>query len=52
MDKKTVVITEKDGKYQIQNNGISEFALIGILESVVFDMKSAGRGEPLSSKKK
>jgi hypothetical protein len=48
MNERTVVITEKDGKYQIQNNGIPEFALIGILECIVFDMKNAGRrSEPV-----
>jgi Asp-tRNA(Asn)/Glu-tRNA(Gln) amidotransferase A subunit family amidase len=45
MNEKTVVITEKDGTYQIQNNGISEFALLGILECIVFDMKSTRRNE-------
>jgi len=43
MDEKTVIITEQDGTYQIQNNGISDFALLGILECIVFDMKSDGR---------
>lgn len=43
MDKKTVVITEQDGNYDIRNDGISEFALLGILECIVFDMKTAGR---------
>lgn len=46
MDKKTVVITEKDGNYDIRNDGISEFALLGILECIVFDMKTAGRKAP------
>jgi hypothetical protein len=41
MDDKTVVITEKDGYYEVENNGISEFALIGILECILFDMKTA-----------
>ena len=51
MSERTVVITEKDGKYQIQNNGISELALIGILECIVFDMKSSRRDEmPLEQK--
>jgi len=45
MNEKTVVITEKDGTYQIQNNGISDFALLGILECIVFDMKSDDRRE-------
>lgn len=45
MNEKTAVITEKDGTYQIQNNGISEFALLGILECIVFDMKSTRRNE-------
>jgi hypothetical protein len=43
MDERTVVITEKDGTYQIQNNGMTEFALLGILECIVFDMKTANR---------
>ncbi len=46
MDKKTVVITEQDGAYKIENNGISEFALLGILECIVFDLKTAGREKP------
>jgi hypothetical protein len=45
MDKRTVVVTERDGKYQIQNNGMTEFELLGILECIVFDMKNAGRME-------
>ena len=49
MSENTVVITERDGKYHITNNGISEFALLGILECIVFDMKTAKRHE-LSSK--
>ncbi|MGI8494376.1 MAG: hypothetical protein ACR2L1_03545 [Pyrinomonadaceae bacterium] len=43
MDEKTVIITELDGRYKVENKGISEFALLGILECIVFDMKSAGR---------
>jgi hypothetical protein len=43
MSEKSVVITESGGKYQIQNNGMSEFALIGILECIVFDLKTANR---------
>ena len=31
MDEKTVVITERNGNYRIQNNGMSDFALLGIL---------------------
>ncbi len=49
MSENTVVITERDGKYHINNNGISEFALLGILECIVFEMKTAKRQE-LSSK--
>ncbi len=49
MSENTIVITEKDGKYQIKDNGISEFALLGILECIVFDMKYAKR-QALSSK--
>ncbi len=33
MDEKTVVITEEDDSYKIQNSGISEFALLGILDA-------------------
>jgi hypothetical protein len=47
MNEKTVVITERDGVYQIQNNGISEFALLGILECIVFNMKSTDRREAM-----
>ncbi len=47
MNEKTVVITEGDGTYQIQNNGISEFTLLGMLECIVFDMKSADRREAM-----
>jgi hypothetical protein len=41
MSEKTVVIAETDDGYLIQNNGISDFALIGILECILFDMKTA-----------
>lgn len=47
MQDKTVVITEKDGAYTIQNNGIAEFALLGILECIVFEMKTARRESPI-----
>jgi hypothetical protein len=43
MSEKTVVITEKEGGYEIENNGISEFTLIGMLECILFDLKTAGR---------
>ncbi len=43
MSEKTVVITEKEGRYEIENNGISKFALIGMLECILFDLKTAGR---------
>ncbi len=45
MSEKTVIITEKDGKYQMENNGITEFALIGILECALFDLKTAAERE-------
>ena len=41
MNEKTVVITEVNGKYRVENNGFSDFALLGILECIVFDMKNA-----------
>lgn len=43
MGENTVVITERDGKYAVQNNGIPEITLIGILECLVFEMKSVKR---------
>jgi hypothetical protein len=43
MSGNTVVITGKDGKYQILNNGLSEFALLGILEGIGFDLKNVRR---------
>lgn len=49
MNEKTAVITEQEGKYTIENRGISDFALIGILECILFDLKSAQRGEPLTA---
>lgn len=45
MNENSVVITEKDGKYQITNHGISEFALLGILECIVYEMKTVARRE-------
>jgi hypothetical protein len=45
MRENSVVITESGGKYHIQNNGIPEFALIGILECIIFDLKTAKRQE-------
>ncbi len=49
MSESTVIITEKDGSYQIQNNGMSDFALIGVLESIVFDLKKVNRrAEPVA----
>ncbi len=52
MNENTVIITECDGTYEIRNNGVSEFALLGILECIVFDMKSAGRRHAHSEPKK
>ena len=52
MNEKTIVITETDGKYQIQNNGVSEYALIGILECVLFDLKSANHNKPFAEQAK
>lgn len=36
---------ESEGIYRVQNDGLSEFELIGILECLVFEMKSARRQE-------
>ncbi len=52
MSEKTVVITEMDGKYLIKYNGIPDFALIGILECIVFDMKTTSRKLEISSEQK
>ena len=43
MSEKMIVITESEGTYRVQNDGLSEFELIGILECLVFEMKSARR---------
>jgi hypothetical protein len=43
MSEKTITITESEGTYRVQNDGLSEFELIGILECLVFEMKSARR---------
>ncbi len=45
MSEKTIIITESEGSYRIQNDGFSEFELLGILECIVFEMKSARRHE-------
>lgn len=47
MSERTITITERDGAYEIQNDGISEFALIGILECVLFDIKTARSAKPI-----
>ncbi len=47
MNEKTITITERDGEYQIQNSGMSEFTLIGMLECILFDLKSAQNRRPL-----
>lgn len=51
MDEKIVIITEKNGTYQVQNNGISDFALLGILECIVFEMKSVDRKKSVIEQK-
>lgn len=43
MSEKRLIITEQDGKYELRNEGISDFALIGILECLLFELKSARR---------
>jgi len=43
MSEKTIIITESEGTYRVQNDGLSEFEVIGILECLVFEMKSARR---------
>jgi hypothetical protein len=45
MAKRTIVVTEVNGKYQVQSDGTSEFELLGILECIVFDIKSARHAE-------
>ncbi len=50
MSEKTVVFTEHGGTYEIQNNGIPEFALVGILECVLFDLKTDRREKSVGKK--
>jgi len=45
MSEKTIIITESGCAYRVQNADLSEFEMIGILECIVFDMKSARRHE-------
>lgn len=45
MSEKKVIITEVSGEYEIQSNDLSDFELIGILESLVFELKNASRGK-------
>lgn len=45
MSEKTITIKIKDGVYRIQNSELSHFELLGLLECVAFDLKTAGRGE-------
>jgi hypothetical protein len=46
MSEKTIIITESEGAYRVQNDGLSEFELIGILECIIFEIKSAPRKAP------
>jgi hypothetical protein len=43
MSEQTIIITESEGNYSVQNNDFSEFELIGILECIAVEMKSARR---------
>lgn len=36
-----ITITESNGQYKIENGGVSDFALIGLLECVLFDLKNS-----------
>ncbi len=46
MGERTIIITESEGAYRVQNDGLSEFELIGILECIIFEIKSAPRKTP------
>lgn len=35
-----ITITESNGTYELENDGISDYALIGLLECVVHDLKN------------
>jgi Asp-tRNA(Asn)/Glu-tRNA(Gln) amidotransferase A subunit family amidase len=35
-----IIITESDGTYELESDGVSDFTLIGILECVLFDLKN------------
>lgn len=41
MSERTIIITESEGAYSVQNDSHSEFELIGILECITFELKSA-----------
>ena len=39
MSERSIVITEKDGTYQIHSSLLNEFELLGLFEQIVFDLK-------------
>lgn len=41
MSEKTIIITESEGGYSVQNDSLSELELIGIFECITFELKSA-----------
>lgn len=51
MSERTIVVTETSGRYELESNGISKFELIGILECLLFDAKTAARAESVEQQK-
>lgn len=45
-----ITITESNGHYEIESGGVSDFALIGILECALFDLKNNRASSSAQSK--
>lgn len=45
MSERSIVVTEKDGIYQIHNSILNEFELLGLFEQIVFDLKFSRQGK-------
>lgn len=51
MSERTIVVTEANGSYKLESSGISKFEMIGILECLLFDAKTAARAEAVEQQK-
>jgi hypothetical protein len=54
MNTKEITLAERDGRYEVTSGGVDDYALIGILECLLFDLKNANRRvsrveEPISA---